>query len=370
METNQLLINYYKKEEIKKAKSRKQEGLTTEEIIRLANKEYINVEEIKQALGIEDDEPIGNEPIEEHIVDKEDIVIEDEIEKQQENVKIVMIAIDKLIDYPNQPFKLYDEDKKKEMIESIKINGIMQPLIVRPMENGKYQIIAGHNRRNCAKEIGLVELPCIIKENLTEDEVKIYLIDTNLCTRENISPIERAKAYRIKYDTYKKRNIKTSMVEEIKKDNSGLARATIIKEEKSSNGTIQRYLRLTYLIPELQEMIEQGKMSINIGEKVSFLPNEEQKSLAEILTEQKIKLTETLVKKIRKASENYKIEDYTNYLTKEEIIDLIENRNKIQINIIERVTITFTKEEVLRYFQHYKDEEEIKHYILETLEKI
>ncbi len=115
METNQLLINYYKKEEIKKAKSRKQEGLTTEEIIRLANKEYINVEEIKQALGIEDDEPIGNEPIEEHIVDKEDIVIEDEIEKQQENVKIVMIAIDKLIDYPNQPFKLYDEDKKKEM---------------------------------------------------------------------------------------------------------------------------------------------------------------------------------------------------------------------------------------------------------------
>ena len=149
METNQLLINYYKKEEIKKAKSRKQEGLTTEEIIRLANKEYIKVEEIKQALGIEDDETIENEPIEEHIVDEEDIVIEDEIEKQQENVKIVMIAIDKLIDYPNQPFKLYDEDKKKEMIESIKINGIMQPLIVRPIENGKYQIIAGHSLLPC-----------------------------------------------------------------------------------------------------------------------------------------------------------------------------------------------------------------------------
>ncbi len=316
METNQLLINYYKKEELKKVKSRKQEGLTTEEIIKLANKEYITVAEIKQALGIEEEETIEHEEIK-----QKDIVTENKRE-QQENVKIVKIAIDKLIDYPNQPFKLYNEDKKKEMIESIKINGIMQPLIVRPMEDGKYQIIAGHNRKNCAKEIGLLELPCIVKENLTEDEVKIYLIDTNLCTRENISPIERAKAYRMKYDTYKKRNIKTSMLEEIKKDNLGLARATIIKEEKSSNGTIQRYLRLTYLIPELQNIVEQGKMSINIAEKVSFLSNEEQRILAEILTEKKIKLTEALVKKIRKASESYKVEDYTNYLSKEEIIDL------------------------------------------------
>ena len=85
--------------------------------------------------------------------------------------------------------------------------------------------------------MGLKELPCIIKENLTEDETKIYLIDTNLCTRENISPMERARAYKIKQDTYKKRNIKTSVLEEVKKDNYGMAKATMIKEEKSSNGT-------------------------------------------------------------------------------------------------------------------------------------
>ena len=80
--------------------------------------------------------------------------------------------------------------------------------------------------------MGLKELPCIIKENLTEDETKIYLIDTNLCTRENISPMERARAYKIKQDTYKKRNIKTSVLEEVKKDNYGMAKATMIKEEK------------------------------------------------------------------------------------------------------------------------------------------
>lgn len=241
METNQLLINYYKKEEVKKAKQRRQEGCTLKEIIRLANKEYISIEEIKQALGIDEDEIEEHQEVEqeEHKVDEYDEIVEDNIEnnEQENNVKVVMIAEEKLEDYPNQPFKLYSDDKKREMIESIKINGIMQPLIVRPIGENKYQILAGHNRRNCAKEIGLTELPCIIKENLTDDEAKIYLIDTNLCTRDNISPMERARAYRIKYDTYKKRNIKTSVLEEVRKDNYGMARSMMIKEEKSSNGT-------------------------------------------------------------------------------------------------------------------------------------
>ena len=108
-----------------------------------------------------------------------------------------MIENNRLEDYPNQPFRMYDEDKKKEMMESIRINGIMQPLIVRPIENEKYQILAGHNRRNCAREIGINKLPCIVKENLTDDEAMIYLVDTNLCTRDKISPMERARAYKI-----------------------------------------------------------------------------------------------------------------------------------------------------------------------------
>ena len=380
METNQLLVNYYKKEEIKKAKQRRQEGNTLEEIIRLANKEYISVEEIKQALGIDDDYNIEKkEEIkpEENEIDKHDTIIEDEesnnednVENNDENVKVVMIAENRLEDYPNQPFKLYDDDKKQEMIESIKINGIMQPLIVRPIEGGKYQILAGHNRRNCAKEVGLTELPCIIKDNLTDDEAKIYLIDTNLCTRDNISPMERAKAYRMKYDTYKKRNIKTLMIEEIKKDNYGIARAAIIKEEKTSNGTIQRYLRLTYLIPELQELVEKGKLSLNFGEKISFLSSEEQRVLSEILLDEKIKLTENLIKKIRKTSENYKLDSPLHFLSKEEMLDLIKNGSKIQLEFVEKISITFTKEEMLRYFSKYKTVEEIKQYILDILEKI
>lgn len=356
METNQLLINYYKKEEIKKVKQRQMEGLSNNEIINLANKTYITEEEIKQLLGIENEEK--------NINDESDFIIEDE---EIENNKIVMINEKNLENYPNQPFSLYEGDKKKEMIESIKLNGIMQPLIVRPLSNGKYQILAGHNRRMCAKEIGINELPCIIKNNLSEDEAKIYLIDTNLCTRDNISPIEKAKAYRIKYDTYKKRKIQTSVIEEIKRDNNGL-RAELAREEKTSNGTIQRYLRLTYLIPELQELIEQGKLSINLGEKISFIPNEEQKILNGMILNKEIRLNEKLIRKIRNTLAIKKLDKPGQHLSKEEIRDVIEDKSKIKLDIIENITITFSKEEVMRYFKTYKDENEIKAYIVEKLE--
>ena len=377
METNQLLINYYKKEEIKKAKQRRQEGSTLEEIIRLANKEYISVEEIKQALVIdEDDYDIEKkeevEP-EVHEIDEHDTIIEDEennneqnVESNNDNVKVVMIAEDKLEDYPNQPFKLYDADKKQEMIESIKINGIMQPLIVRPIGEGKYQILAGHNRRNCAKEVGLTELPCIIKENLTDDEAKIYLIDTNLCTRDNISPMERARAYRIKYDTYKKRNIKTSVLEEVRKDNYGMARSMMIKEEKSSNGTIQRYLRLTYLIPELQEAIDNDKIKINTGEKLSFLPKQEQHCIAELL-EENIKISDNTAKRIRQKSEQCRTEDIYHYLNKEEIKDIVSKKDEF---IQEAIKVTFYRNEIEKYFENRRTESQIKQYIFDKLEKI
>lgn len=377
METNQLLINYYKKEEVKKAKQRRQEGSTLEEIIRLSNKEYISVEEIKQALGIdEDDYDIEKKEVieaEEHEIDEHDTIIEDEennneqtVESNNDNVKVVMIAENKLEDYPNQPFKLYDDDKKQEMIESIKINGIMQPLIVRPIGEGKYQILAGHNRRICAREVGLTELPCIIKENLTDDEAKIYLIDTNLCTRDNISPMERAKAYRMKYDTYKKRNIKTLMIEEIRKDNYGMARAAMMKEEKTSNGTIQRYLRLTYLIPELQDAIDNDKIKINTGEKLSFLPKQEQNSIAELL-EENIKISDSIAKRIKQKSEKCREEDIYHYLSKEEIKDIINKKDEF---IEESIKVTFYKNEIEEYFENRKTESQIKKYIFEILGKV
>lgn len=370
-ETNEVMMNHYKKQELIKAKKRLDEKMTKAEILKLADTRFITADEIKEALGfdfIEDPEPVKEQ---EHIVDEVDYVVEDEdlqepIQKETK-IEATLIEDSELEDYPNQPFKLYDEDKRKEMIESIRNFGIMQPLIVRPIKDGKYQILAGHNRRSCARELGITKYPCIIKENLSDDEAKIYLIDTNLCTRDKISPMERARAYKIKYDTYKKRNIKTSMFEEIKRDNTG-ALDTLIKEEKTSAGSIQRYLRLMYLIPSLQEFADKGEISLTVGEKLSFLPNEQQKFVAELIRDN-IKINDNMAQKIRKESERYKREDYYNFLVKEDMLDLIKPRKKVNEDEREYVFVKFYSDEIDRYFGVVNDIEELKRRIIYSLEE-
>ena len=121
--------------------------------------------------------------------------VEEDLEDNKE--KRIMISIDKLEDFPNQPFKPYSEEKQAEMIESIKINGIIQDLIVRPLPNGKYQILSGHNRRDCAKIVGLTELPCKIKD-IEDDDASLILIDSNLIQRKDFFPSEMAKGLLIK----------------------------------------------------------------------------------------------------------------------------------------------------------------------------
>lgn len=371
--TNEVLMNHYKKQEIKKAKERLAQKKTKAEILKLADERFITADEIKEALGfefIEDPEPVKEQ---EHVVDEVDYVIEDEDNQEvakyekEENITATLIEDSKLEDYPNQPFKLYDKEKRNEMIESIRINGIMQPLIVRPIDNGKYQILAGHNRRSCARELEITKYPCIIKKNLTDDEAKIYLIDTNLCTRDKISPMERARAYKIKYDTYKKRNINTSMFEEIKKDNEG-ALNTLIKEEKTSAGSIQRYLRLMYLVPSLQDLVDKGKISLTVGEKLSFLPNEEQKFVAEIIKDN-VKINDGMAQKIRKESERNKREDYYNFLMKEDILDLTKSKKKSKDDEQDYVCVKFYRDEIDRYFGVVNDINDLKRQIIYSLEE-
>lgn len=372
-ETNEVMMNHYKKQELIKAKKRLDEKMSKAEILKLANKRFITEDEIKEALGfdfIKDPKPPAKE--QEHIVDEVDYVIKDEnnqevVEYENENnIMATLIENSKLEDYPNQPFKLYDEDKKKEMLESIRNFGIMQPLIVRPIKEGKYQILAGHNRRRCAKEIGITKYPCIIKENLTDDEAKIYMVDTNLCTRDKISPMEKARAYKMKFDIYNKNKIEISMLEEIKKDNNGTARAALIKDENTSSTNIQRYLRLTYLIPSLQEKVDKEIIGVHVGEKLSFLPIEEQKFVAELINDNE-KITENIAQKIKRQSEKYKKEDINNYLVKEEMLELIKPAKKKDDDLIR---VPFTREEIDRYFGVVNDIDDLRQRMLYSFEQI
>ena len=358
MSTNQVLNNYYKKEEIKKIKQWWQDGKTKDEILRLVNRNYVTDKEINETIEVA--KFYGNANRKEEISEEELIV--DDVETTEENKtnKVIMISDESLENFSNQPFKLYEADKKQEMIESIRLNGIMQPLIVRPMANGKYQILAGHNRRMCGREVGLKEFPCIVKEGLTDDEAIIYLVDTNLCTRDKISTMEKAKAYKIKYDIYRRNKIQTSLTEEIKKDNVN-ARGDFIKEQKASNGTMQRYLRLTYLIPRLQTIVDENKININVAEKISFLPSEEQREIAEILQSGKTKISVAIAKEIRNVSESKRTENEYNRLSREEIFEIINSKNQSKVDTI---TIIFTKDEIEKYFSEYRTAKKIKECII------
>lgn len=270
-----------------------------------------------------------------------------EIDEDNNSEKRTMISIDKLEDYPNQPFKKYSEEKQKEMVESIRINGIIQDLIVRPLPNGNYQILSGHNRRDCARAAGLTELPCKIKENMEDDDASLIMIDSNLIQRKDFFPSEIAKGLLIKKDIYKRRNVKSDFFEEIG------------KEQNMSRGNIQRYLRLNYLNPKLLDMVDSKEINLKLGEELSFLKEDEQEFLASLIYPNVQKLTTNQVKRLREESS-------VDNLTEEKIIEILEKKNDEEKN--NEGEITFSSGELDKYFKDFGTTEEIKEFIIVMLE--
>lgn len=244
-----------------------------------------------------------------------------------------------LVDFEDQPFKLYNDEKKEEMIRSIKLNGIIQPLIVRPTEDGKYQILSGHNRRICGREAGLKIFPCKIKYDLTDDEARLYLVDSNLATRNEISPMERARALLIRKNTYRNEKIKSkieSSIEAENRDNNDISKR-IQEIENMSSGNLQRYLRLNYLDKGLQELVDNGKVSLKVAENLSYLPKDKQRVVGNLIEKENIKVSEGQAVKLKKEDD----------LNKEKIVEMLSKKTKEENTTI---TIKFEKEELQNYF--------------------
>lgn len=315
----------------------KEEEKTQEEIIQ----EEKTVESVTKPPDAEETKKEISEI--EKIVSEENI----ELEEDDDSEKRIMINIDKLEDYPNQPFKKYSEEKQKEMVESIRINGIIQDLIVRPLPNGNYQILSGHNRRDCARIVGLTELPCKIKENMEDDDASLILIDSNLIQRKDFFPSEIAKGLLIKKEIYKRRNVKSDFFEEIG------------KEQNMSRGNIQRYLRLNYLNYKLLEMVDTKEINLKLGEELSFLKPEEQEFLASLIYPNIQKLTNNQVKRLRE-------ESTVDNLTEDKIIEILEKRDGEDKE--EKRDVTFSSEELDKYFKDFGSPDDIKEFIIVMLE--
>ena len=295
--------------------------------------------------SLEDAEESEVETDEEEI--QEEMEIEEKSNEEENDNHTTMIDIELLEDFPDQPFKIYSEEKEKEMIDSIKVNGIIHDLIVRPLNNGKYQILSGHNRKNCAIKAGLKEVPCKVKE-VDDDTAKLMLVDTNLVQRKELYPSETAKALQMKRDVYKRKGVKSDFFDEIS------------KEQSMSRGNVQRYLRLNYLIPVLMNRVDTKEMTMKIAEDISFLTTDEQKKLEEKLEAKPRKLTGNQAKRLKEESDK-------NNLTETTFKVILENAEKEDDKDIE---IKFTKEEIDRYFKDFGNVKEMKEFIISMLEEL
>lgn len=209
-----------------------------------------------------------------HLPKLDDLFTTEEERYDSSLERIENININEIDNFPDHPFKVIENDELFQMADSIKEKGVIVPAIVRRKEDGRFEMISGHRRKRASELAGLNQMPCIIR-NLSDDEATIAMVDSNM-QREEILPSERAFAYKMKLEAIKhqgKRNDLTS-VQDAQKFKT--AREVIADEEGISQDQVRRYIRLTNLIPELLEMVDDKKMALNPAVEISYLKEEEQ----------------------------------------------------------------------------------------------
>ena len=193
--------------------------------------------------------------------------------------KPVVIPVEKLHPFDGHPFKVKDDDEMNTLIESIQTQGVLSPLIVRPIENtDEYEVISGHRRLHAAQKAGITEIPALIYA-LDRDAAAIAVVDSNL-HREHILPSEKAFAYRMKLEAMSRQGHRSDLTS----DQLGrkLETAEIIAQQSDdSKSQVQRYIRLTYLIPEFLEKMDQDEIALSVGVELSFLDEQNQRVVLE-----------------------------------------------------------------------------------------
>lgn len=202
--------------------------------------------------------------------------------------KIEEIDISLIDNFKDHPFKVFDNEELKSLEESIKSNGLLEAVILRPKEDGRYEMISGHRRLLACKKLGFETISSRVR-NLTDDEATIYMVDSNL-HREKLLPSEKAFAYKMKYDALKHQGTSLPQDSTLRPVGTKFRSDDIIGEEHGESGRqVQRYIRLTYLIPELLQMVDNSELkqspaiALRPAVELSFLKNEEQKILVEYI---------------------------------------------------------------------------------------
>ena len=291
----------------------------------------------------------------------DDFFTTQETRNEENREHIESIELNLIDDFTSHPFKVVDNDELKQLEESIKQNGILSPAIVRKKEDGRYEMVSGHRRKFACEKLGLKSIPCIVKD-LTLDEATIFMVDSNL-QREKLLPSEKAFAYKMKYDALKnQRDVNQH-------DTSVRQVGTVIRSDdllaaKSDDSArqIHRYIRLTNLVPELLEMVDNSELkqspsiAFNPAVELSYLTEDEQRDLVDVIDENLATPSLSQAIQMKNLSKE-------NGLSMDDIQDILDQEKPNQIN-----KFKINEDKLYKVIPKTVDRDKVEDYVIKACE--
>ena len=271
----------------------------------------------------------------------------------QEEV-VVRLPLTDLHPFPDHPFQVRDDEEMRETIQSVKEYGVIVPAIVRPREEGGYEIVAGHRRKYACEQAGLDTMPVLIR-NLDRDAATIIMVDSNL-QRENILPSERAKAYKMKLEAIKRQGARNDLTSDQVGQKSKWSIEQVAEQAGESKSQVQRYIRLNELSPELLQMVDEKKIAFNPAYELSFLKPEEQQMLVTTMDYEQATPSLSQAQRMKKFSQ-------TGKLNEDSMLAIMSEEKKP-----EKFSLTLDGDRIRKYFPKSYTPLQMENTIIKLLE--
>ena len=284
----------------------------------------------------------------------DDIFSPEESRQEEQREQVRQIPIGELFPFKNHPFKVLDDDSMSDTVESVKQYGVLSPLIARPRPKGGYEIISGHRRQHAAELAGLETLPVIVRQ-MDDDAAIILMVDSNL-QREHILPSERAFAYKMKLDAIKNQGTRsdltsTQVVSKLRSNEK------LGAENNQSRETVRRFIRLTNLIPELLDMVDNKTVSFNPAVELSYLSPEQQQEVIRAMDDTQNFPSVSQAKRIKKLAQD-------GTFTTETVVAIMGEEKKSELD-----TVTIKNDTLRKYFPRSYTPKQMEDTIIKLLEQ-
>ena len=284
----------------------------------------------------------------------DDIFSTEESRQEEQREQVQQIPIGELFPFKNHPFKVLDDDSMSDTVESVKQYGVLSPLIARPRPKGGYEIISGHRRQHAAELAGLETLPVIVRQ-MDDDAAIILMVDSNL-QREHILPSERAFAYKMKLDAMKNQGTRsdltsTQVVSKLRSNEK------LGAENNQSRETVRRFIRLTNLIPELLDMVDNKTVSFNPAVELSYLSPEQQQEVIRAMDDTQNFPSVSQAKRIKKLAQD-------GTFTTETVVAIMGEEKKSELD-----TVTIKNDTLRKYFPRSYTPKQMEDTIIKLLEQ-